>query len=80
MNKQRKIIDLMFRYFELQDRINTLQTERDKIRLQLLGITDPGQYGPGTVYRVAKTKIEVKGYTRSGFKGIRRHSSKVDRS
>lgn len=72
MNKQRKIVDLMSRYFELQDQIAPLLAERDEVRTKLFKITNPGKYGVGTVYSVGEKWIHVNPYERRAFKAIRR--------
>jgi hypothetical protein len=72
MTHNQRISSLMQRYFEHLDAGNDLLAKAAKIKEEILTITDPGKYENGTVFKVKKTLIEVKAYTRRGYKGIRR--------
>jgi hypothetical protein len=69
---QRRIVNLMTEFFELDDKYKEMKEKRASVRDELLDITDPGRYGPGVVYQVQEKEIHVKDYWRKSYRAIRR--------
>lgn len=69
--KQDRIIDLGFEYYELRHRADELLERADQIKAKLWAIASEGKYGRFTIYRVARKRIRVRPHWRSGYRAIR---------
>lgn len=74
MNDQtnKRVMDLMYKYYDLRDKIDVLEVNALEIKKEILKLASKGHYGKFTVGECKKVKIEVKAYVRNGYKFIRK--------